>query len=237
MISDQLLVVEDVRRTVQGLLLRLQAEHWNVDLAEDVLTAEMKLPEMPYRFMLLDWRLPRQAGGDIIEDAGDSLLEKLKSGGYGSLNEKIPFAVLTTVGVFVDEVKVARYQGYQGIFFKAGDIRHLLSAVNRFRLGRPAKGEPLPRHRSVWRTLVEIVAIKVGARAYSVEAIVPGWDPNCIVHLSASQLPPHVLRQVRHKRLPLWILASANLAATSEEDLELEAFELAPPPAREEDVG
>lgn len=225
--TSRMLVVEDIVRTIAGTLMRLEDEQsWRVSFASDVQTAEAMLRMHEYGLLLLDWRLPQVFGESTDDKAGLGILRRLKQGNLGEINRNISVVVVTSPGRVIETAELRSFQGFLGVYFKGQDINVLL------RLTEKVKPEaPMSR----WRTLVRVV--DVDTRSMQMRVVVPGWRPEEIAAISLNRLPSHLRENAVERRdFPYWLLATADLAAVSDEQLALADFDLAPMPLDEEDL-
>src|SRR5689334_3956938 len=92
--GPEVLWVEDVQAAVRGATLRLELKtHPGIArIVDSVRSAERAFEERPWRFVIMDLRLPLESGDqrELLVDAGKDLITRVKMGRYGKQNIKVP---------------------------------------------------------------------------------------------------------------------------------------------------
>ena len=115
---SRILVAEDIYETLIGTLRELESQGATVDHVENVNDTLARLREMPYDLLLLDWRLPIEPAGPVLDNAGRRVLDGLKSGELGAMNAQIPIIILTNQSRAIDLGSGANYPQVRGIVAK-----------------------------------------------------------------------------------------------------------------------
>jgi CheY-like chemotaxis protein len=115
----QILVVEDIVKTINGFLCDLEynTEH-DIKVVGSIEEAIEQLSIKKYDAMILDWRLPMKADSNIEEDGGEILLKQISNNDKLLLNKGIPFLIATNQKAAVDYEILKRYSNCVGTVSK-----------------------------------------------------------------------------------------------------------------------
>lgn len=225
-----ILFVEDVRQSVEGLMVYLRARGLQVEFAEDLHSARRLLRQTHFGLLLIDWALPeRLDAGAVIDDGGHRLINELLSGKLGQLNAQTPFAVITSPGRVGDIGSINSLPWFWGVHFKAGDIRPIMRIAER--LAGPVSDSVA---RKPLRTLVRISGLKTIDGEKTALAVIPGWDRSQTLPLKLAELPETVRIILASESCPVFFTAIVNVAANRVDELQPMDFEFVEPIAEDD---
>lgn len=114
--KKEILVIEDIERTIKNTILELSSFGYSVDRVDNVKLAIESLNSNPFDFIIIDWRLPLEEGKSVSDEAGAIILDELRN--KNSPNYNVPFIIMTAENLVIDKKLVEEMENCFGIYFK-----------------------------------------------------------------------------------------------------------------------
>lgn len=212
-----ILLVEDVTATVEGLELDLSSRGGAVILAQDAQRARRELTHEPLHLALFDLRIPESEGQEPRLDVGLNLIRELVAGVLGDVNRVTPFGIVSQQTV-VDEIEEFRgLPQFVGAFSKSEDTRRLFRVLRE--LGMLKTHEFDEDGLEEVRRRVKFLLRGLAPSGREVIAAVPAMGHEDL-EISLRALRPTVRRRVLDGPLPVFAYGTANVASATAETLE-----------------
>lgn len=212
----RILSIEDDPQTVKGTVQALRNDGHIVRVATDAEHAQDSLKSFLYDLLLVDERLPG--------DAGSTLVARLKSGYFGPENVHVAFVFITANPDWPPRRRLAKLEGYCDIKRKGSGLTpRVREVVQEVRCMAPASQPGRLR-----RVIGRVQGYREDGKA--VELIVPSWRTSVPVVVARNRLPgARYLSDL--ELLGHHFFAWMNLDASGSAEIEITNFE------REESAG
>ncbi len=112
------LVLDDEPEDIAGTLRLLKLNGLHYVTVKNVADAERMLREESFDVMVVDIRLPLEAGGELHEDAGTRFLDRLQAGELGERNLDTYFIVISAQNRSVHKHQINKRDRCWGIYGK-----------------------------------------------------------------------------------------------------------------------
>jgi CheY-like chemotaxis protein len=229
--APDILLVEDIRETVEGLELDLRSRGGSVFLASTGAKAEQDIREDSWALILFDLRIPYEDGDDPRLEVGVSLIRAMVSGGLGELNRQTPFAVITQQAVVPEAEEFEELDSCLGLFSKSEDSRRLFRVLQERGLLKEHEFDDTEAPEVRRRTKLMVRELDPHGRGNVTLSAPFLGDERCVVSLT--DFRQKVRKRIVDGPLPVFVYGTVNVAATSGAMLlpsDLDEFaELVPP--------
>lgn len=216
-ISD-ILLVEDVAETVEGLESDLRARGAAVVRVGTVSGAQRALKQERWSVVLFDLRLPEDVGDEPTIAAGLELMRQKAVGELGETCRETMFAIISLQTIVSELDEVRDFPGFIGMFSKAEDSRRLFRSLHQFGvLGKYFLDEV---GESEYRQRVKFLCTGIDDVSSEMIVALPSWGSG-VARVRLDSVRRSVRERARSDSFPFFIYGTANVAATNE-------FELAP---------
>jgi CheY-like chemotaxis protein len=214
---SEILLVEDVGETVEGLELDLRQRGAAVVRVATVVEAVDALRKDPWDLILFDLRLPVESGEEPTIAAGIDLIRDKAAGKLGKLCEGTRFAVISLQNVVGELDEVREFPGYIGMFSKADDSRRLFRSLR----SHGVLGESFLDEGGgdTYRQRVKFICHGLDPAGRYLRLTLPSWRDG-ETRIGGDAVRRSVRDRARHGPVPFFVYGSANVSALTPYELE-----------------
>lgn len=214
-ILSDILLVEDVRETVEGLELDLESRGGAVFNSKSANKARSALAMDPYHLVLFDLRIPEVYGQEPRLDVGLNLIREMIGGVLGDINAGTLFGIVSMQAVVSEVDEFRQCDHFIGSFSKNEDSRRLFRVLVKHGLlqGHEFDDEVRPEVRRRVKFLIKSVT-----RPGVALGCLPSWGDTDF-EIPLRELRPSARRAVLEGGLPVFVYGTANVAAVAADGL------------------
>lgn len=144
-VAADILAIDDDEESVEGFISECDLLGYSVVMVQSVAAAARRLKKEKFRLLVVDLRMPITESGPVQDNGGVQLILKLREGAYGSLNQDVPYVMVSAQAFRLDRVEARLSQqdlagllaGRLGKLMKIDDPRPTLKKIVEV-LGQPS---------------------------------------------------------------------------------------------------
>jgi CheY-like chemotaxis protein len=220
--SGDILLVEDLAATIEGLALDLKSRGGAVFVVPNAEDAHKSIRQDRWDLILFDLRIPSSQGGDPRLDVGVNLIRSNIDGKLGELNRTTLFGIITMQTAVAEAEQFIDHPSFLGFFSKSEDSRRLFRILRDRGILKSHELDDTDAPEVRRRTKFLVRAIDRRKDVAYLVAITWG-DEEFEVELSSFR--PGIRREIIEAKLPIFVYGTANVAATEAYMLEPHDFE------------